>query len=178
MESMGDHVAVLESRFARLAAMRSELDDSMNVIVLITTLKDNNEYEPLITSISTMKEEEATWRQVSMLFTEEAKHLKRKTESNSLRRENGTAKLAQASHKFNGNISARKYKMHHDIRCYYCDKRRHLAKDCNARKRDGANKAHYKENREQKGMNLMINCERYRILKRAQWGTAISLRAP
>lgn len=53
---MGDLVAVLESQFVGLATMRSELDDLKKVAVLITTLAASNEYEPLITTTSILKE--------------------------------------------------------------------------------------------------------------------------
>lgn len=91
---MGEQVAVLESQITQLATMRSELDDSMKVDVLIATLKDNSRCEPLIASTNFMNEEEATWRQNFVPFIKEAKDLNGKAESNSQRRENQTARLA------------------------------------------------------------------------------------
>lgn len=101
MENIEDHVAVLESQFARLAAMRSELYDSMKMVVRIATIEEYNAYEPLITFVSIMKEKEATGRKHSILFIEDAKRLKGKTESSSQHRDNEIMRLAQGSRKFN-----------------------------------------------------------------------------
>lgn len=47
-EHMRDHVGRLESQSARLETMQSELDDSVKLTIMIDTLRDNPEYEPLI----------------------------------------------------------------------------------------------------------------------------------
>lgn len=46
---------------------------------MIATLQEYNEGEPLITLMSVMKEEDASWRQVSAFFIEEAKRLSEKS---------------------------------------------------------------------------------------------------
>lgn len=117
----------------------------MKVAVLIAALEGRNEYQPLLTSPRIIKKEEATWRQISILFIKEAKHLNRKPGINSQRGNNETARLAQASCKLNGNMPARKRKMQRDRRCYYCDRRGHQVKDCRARQRGEANKGHLRE---------------------------------
>lgn len=40
----------------------------MKIVFQITTLEGNNEYEPLMNPISTMKDGEATWKQTPMLL--------------------------------------------------------------------------------------------------------------
>lgn len=59
--SMGDHMSILESLYARLAAMQTCWDDSTKVSVLITTLEDIPDFEPFMTSISVIAAEKATW---------------------------------------------------------------------------------------------------------------------
>lgn len=58
--------------------MSSELNDDMKVALLMAILKDLTEYEPMVTSISTMKEADKNWRHIAMLRIEETKRLKLK----------------------------------------------------------------------------------------------------
>lgn len=51
---MTEHVAVPESQFAILASMETEFDDATKLAVMITTLKDHNEFEPFITQVGVM----------------------------------------------------------------------------------------------------------------------------
>lgn len=53
--NMGDHVAVLESHLGRLASMNTEFDGSTTLFIMISTLKECNEFERLITSVEIMK---------------------------------------------------------------------------------------------------------------------------
>lgn len=57
---MGDHVAVMEPQYAGLTTMRSELDKSKKVAIMMAKLKEHSEYEPLITFISVIKKKETT----------------------------------------------------------------------------------------------------------------------
>lgn len=54
--------------------MKIEFDDFEKVVRLIITLKKHSKLDTLITSsVSVMKKEDSSWRQVSALVIEEAK---------------------------------------------------------------------------------------------------------
>lgn len=78
-QNMKDHVAILESQFARLAAMNTEYDDATKLAIMISSLRDNTEFEPFVTSIGLLKEDNQEWTQISTLFIEEANRSEKKT---------------------------------------------------------------------------------------------------
>lgn len=59
--NMDDHVATLEWQFARLAFKNTEFEDATKIGIMMSTLRDNNELEPFITSVSLMKEDSHLW---------------------------------------------------------------------------------------------------------------------
>lgn len=67
---MWDHITVLESQYVRLATTGLDLVYCMMEKILMAIWRDLNKYEPLITSISIIKGEDATWRQVCTVFLE------------------------------------------------------------------------------------------------------------
>lgn len=82
--SMGDHTAMFESKYARLAAMQTSLEDSTKVDVLMNILQRITKYEPFTMLISVTGEKHTAWSQVSSPFVKGAKHLNRNTEQISL----------------------------------------------------------------------------------------------
>lgn len=58
---MGDHVPLLKSLYERLLSMGSELDETMTVAIMIATLGEYNEFDPTITLVNKMKEQDAEW---------------------------------------------------------------------------------------------------------------------
>lgn len=133
---MLDHITVLESQYVRLATMRSELDDSIKMAIMIAKLKELKELEPYITSISMVKEAGATRRQVCTLFIEEAKHLNRKLDINFQHRDNDPEHLAQATRRVNKNTPTCRYIIYRDTKYFPCDKKGNMARYCHACKRD------------------------------------------
>lgn len=75
---MKDHIAVMESQFSRPSSMNTDLDDATWVAIVIMTLNNHDEVEPMITSTNMMKEEDLTWRHVISLLIEKDKLLKAK----------------------------------------------------------------------------------------------------
>lgn len=78
-----------------------ELNDSMMMAIMIATLRGNDEFEKLITLITVIKEEDASWRQMSALCTEKAKCLTQKSVINPQNSTAATGQSAQVSWKPN-----------------------------------------------------------------------------
>lgn len=74
-QNVGDHNAIVKSKFAQLAFLSTELRDSTKLAILIATLKDCSEFEPLIMSMGIMKEDNHSGKQVTLLFVEETERL-------------------------------------------------------------------------------------------------------
>lgn len=53
--SIRDHISLLESQYACIAAMEIAIDDSTKVAILLRTLQELAKYELLITSILMMR---------------------------------------------------------------------------------------------------------------------------
>lgn len=100
---MWDQIALLESKYARLAAIQTTFNDSRKGAVLETTLQEISDFESLITSVSVMSEKDTTWRHLCNLFLEEAKCLKNRGEADVDRIIEEIGRLAEASGKFNRN---------------------------------------------------------------------------
>lgn len=113
---MSDYFTKLEARYWKLESMRTELDDLVKVAIMITTLKDQNEFEPLMKSIRIMKEEEASWRLMSALFTEVAKRLNKKSENRPQHSNMIEGQLAQVSRK---RYMPHVFQTENNNRCFY-----------------------------------------------------------
>lgn len=75
IKNLTNHIAALELHYVQLAMMRSKLEDSMQVAIMMATLKDLNKNESLVTSVNIITEKDSTWRQVSTLFIKKAELL-------------------------------------------------------------------------------------------------------
>lgn len=64
-EQMSDHIAKLETRFARLAAMNDTVSESMQVAILVSSLLNLPEDPDIIASINTKNADEITRNYVS-----------------------------------------------------------------------------------------------------------------
>lgn len=91
---MGDHISMKDSQFAQLAAMGSSVDELMRVALLIFSLKDQSEFEPMIASIHTLGQEVTTCDYVATIVVEEYKRLQNKCKTRSEDRFSDSGKLA------------------------------------------------------------------------------------
>lgn len=72
---MGDHVAQLESKIAKLMAMGSGFDEAMKVAILLSSLAEQYKLAPIVLSVDTSSEDKETWSYVSGIFFEEDSRL-------------------------------------------------------------------------------------------------------
>lgn len=72
-ESISDHIAELELSFTKLENAGQKIQDLMQVSILLSSLKECDEYESTIAAIKTMDEEKATWDAVSNRLIDEYK---------------------------------------------------------------------------------------------------------
>lgn len=70
---MRDHVVSSESHHNRLALMRSTIEESMKVQIMISWLSESTNYAPVIVSQNTMQEHARTWNHVIKISIREHK---------------------------------------------------------------------------------------------------------
>lgn len=62
---MKNHIAVLESEFSLLSMMGSELDESIRVVIFLSSLSERSEFVAIVASVATLQQQLATWNYVS-----------------------------------------------------------------------------------------------------------------
>lgn len=107
--------------------MNTVFHDSRKIPTIIVALKIIDEVEHLLIPVSVMKEADHLWRQVFTLFLEKAKRLQEKSNTKEQHQRMAHGNLAKPSRKpfIKRNDSSKS-----NIRCYYCYKNGHIAKEC------------------------------------------------
>lgn len=118
--------------------MKTEFDDSTKLAILMGTLKNIDEFDPLVTSESVMKKDDQIWRQVATLFVEEAKCLGDNTGDKVFQQETKNGHLAQLSRKM---TLKQNYPVKGNVRCYYCNRKGHIAKECRKKNNDDVDRS-------------------------------------
>lgn len=75
----GDHVVRLVSKFSRLEAMGSPIEESIKVANLLFSLADQKEFAPIVAFVYTLREEMATWSYITRILIEEYRRLNNRT---------------------------------------------------------------------------------------------------
>lgn len=74
---MGDHVALMKSQFARLAAIGSTLADEIKVTILLLSNSSVIESKPMIASFYSLQDRVTTRNYITVLLIKESKRLRR-----------------------------------------------------------------------------------------------------
>lgn len=72
-DDVGDHITLMETKFARPAEKNDNVGKSMKLSAFISSFSDLDEYNAVSVSINNNKIQEATWKYVTMMFKEEQK---------------------------------------------------------------------------------------------------------
>lgn len=131
-DDIADKIVVLEAQYALLATTSTVLDDAMKVAMIIATWSDHREYELMITSLNTMKEEDTKGYHIWTLLIEEGERLQASPGSE-LQHDYDMGQLAQVRRRTRGNAFGKRQLPSNDRRCYYCQKKGHLSRNCQAR---------------------------------------------
>lgn len=133
--NMRDHIAILESQFSRLATMGSNLEESLKVAILLSSLSELMEYNAVTVSINALAESTTTWNYVYLIFMEEQKRLTQKIDTSLSVTNTDIARLASSSRMGRNNYIQNEKRTSFRMRCFKCDRLGLKARDCQDTKR-------------------------------------------
>ena len=122
-QDMGEYLSQLESLFSRLDAIGSSIQTDMQVAILLVSLSSHESLSGTVAAIKTMDEEKATWGFVSGRLIEEVRSQKLAYDAQGKSR-NHTVALVQLP------------KSKSNFRCFRCNKRGHIARNCPSKSKE------------------------------------------
>ena len=121
VKDMGEYISEMESLFNKLAAMGSSVDSDMQVAILLVSLSSEESLSSTVSAIKTMDVDKATWEYVTGRLIEEVRSQKLA----------GSAEVMASSTKA---AAIRQRKHISDLRCFKCNKKGHIARNCKSKK--------------------------------------------
>lgn len=122
---MENFIAILESQLARLGSIDTEFDNLTMIAIMIGTLKNIDELERLLISVSVIKGADHVWRQLSTSFDEKTKQLQKTSSTREQHDGMAHGRLAEISCR---PLSKEKDSSKKKIGWHYCNKKRNVAK--------------------------------------------------
>lgn len=113
--------------------MRSVVEDTMKIAIIISSLKNCNKCAPIIALVNSMKEEMVTWNHVATVFVEENKRLISRAEPSNFTSGRDGGYLAQSSRTVNGPRQNTDRRVNTATRKIYGVKPGHIARNCRLR---------------------------------------------
>ena len=129
---MVEHINAVKTIAEHLEAIGDPIAEHDLVIILISSL--NDEFNPLITALETIAEENLTWDYVRDRLIHEAEKSKSACSGNNVK------DALFTNNKLNDESKRQKKGKKSKNACYYCNEKNHFARDCTKKKRDEAAK--------------------------------------